>query len=113
MCFHFCRDRSLCVRTRVLVCVCVAPKLPGHLLPVDLPSAALFDFWSCWPPLSPYIPRSLAPFLSVSLRNDGGKFDSNGDVTDPGLQAEACAMVAELQRYTVALRAGGALDPKL
>ena len=57
----------VCACTRVLVCVCVAPKLPGHLLPVDLPSAALFDFWSCWPPLSPYIPRSLAPFLSVSL----------------------------------------------
>ena len=53
------------------------------------------------------------PFLSVSLRNDGGKFDSNGDVTDAGLLAEAGAMVAELQRYTVALRAGGALDSKL
>ena len=53
------------------------------------------------------------PFLSVSLRNDGGKFDSSGDVTDAGLLAEAGAMVAELQRYTVALRAGGALDSKL
>jgi hypothetical protein len=50
------------------------------------------------------------PFLSVSLRNDGSKFDaSSGDVIDEGLIADAGAMVAELQRFHGTLLAGGEL----
>ncbi len=50
------------------------------------------------------------PFLSVSLRNDGDKFDAaTGDVTDKGLIAQAGEMVVELQRYHSTLLAGGEL----